>query len=94
LDLLTDESTNRNVLTWLKSWDETVFPDKPRAKKLKAPEQDRHSKNVLFGNRFDAKSPEEIFNFKNKRVIMLYGPPGTGKSTLAKVLATHCGYRP
>ena len=28
-DLLTEESTNRNVLTWLKSWDEVVFPDKP-----------------------------------------------------------------
>ena len=40
------------------------------------------------------KAPEEIFNLNNKRVIMLYGPPGTGKSTMAKVLATHCGYRP
>jgi chromosome transmission fidelity protein 18 len=25
-DLLTDEVTNRNVLTWLKTWDEVVFP--------------------------------------------------------------------
>ena len=24
-DLLTDEQTNRNVLTWFKSWDELVF---------------------------------------------------------------------
>jgi len=29
-DLLTDESVNRNVLTWLKSWDEVVFPSKER----------------------------------------------------------------
>jgi len=27
LDLLTDEVTNRNVLTWLKTWDEVVFPE-------------------------------------------------------------------
>ncbi len=38
LDLLTDEQTNRNVLTWLKSWDEIVFPLKAKPKKLKAPE--------------------------------------------------------
>jgi chromosome transmission fidelity protein 18 len=25
---------------------------------------------------------------------MLYGPPGTGKSTMARVLAHHCGYKP
>ena len=28
LDLLTDEPTNRKVITWLKSWDEVVFPEK------------------------------------------------------------------
>jgi hypothetical protein len=27
-DLLTGEATNRNVLMWLKSWDEVVFPEK------------------------------------------------------------------
>jgi replication-associated recombination protein RarA len=26
--------------------------------------------------------------------LLLYGPPGTGKSTMAKVLAQHCGYEP
>lgn len=25
---------------------------------------------------------------------MLYGPPGTGKSTMARVMATQCGYIP
>jgi len=29
-DLLTDDLTNRKVLTWLKSWDEILFPDKPK----------------------------------------------------------------
>jgi chromosome transmission fidelity protein 18 len=29
-DLLTDEVVNRNVLTWLKSWDEIVFPNKSK----------------------------------------------------------------
>ena len=26
-------------------------------------------------------------------MLVLYGPPGTGKSTMARVLAHHCGYR-
>lgn len=29
-DLLTDEALNRNVLTWLKSWDDIVFPEKEK----------------------------------------------------------------
>jgi chromosome transmission fidelity protein 18 len=37
-DLLTNEVTNRNVLTWLKTWDELVFPSKPKVS-LKIPDQ-------------------------------------------------------
>jgi chromosome transmission fidelity protein 18 len=27
-DLLTPEAQNRNLLTWLKSWDQIVFPER------------------------------------------------------------------
>jgi chromosome transmission fidelity protein 18 len=33
-----------------------------------------------------------MYTFHNKKVLMLYGPPGTGKTTMARVLAKHCGY--
>ena len=36
--------------------------------------------------------PQDIYSYKNKRVLLLYGPPGTGKSTMARLLARHCGY--
>lgn len=29
-DLLTDEVLNRNVLTWIKSWDTVVFPERSK----------------------------------------------------------------
>ena len=28
MDLLTDEITNRKVMTWLKSWDDVAFSDR------------------------------------------------------------------
>ena len=37
---------------------------------------------------------QDLFSYKNKRVLLLYGPPGTGKSTMARFLARHCGYEP
>ena len=36
-DLLSDEVTNRNVLTWLKTWDEVIDPNKPKVN-FKIPE--------------------------------------------------------
>ena len=36
-DLLTCEVINRNVLTWLKTWDEVVFPNNPKLN-LKIPD--------------------------------------------------------
>lgn len=50
MDLLTDEQVNRNVLTWLKTWDEVVFPSNPKVNlKLAA---DIHAKQnpVRFGH--------------------------------------------
>lgn len=29
-DLLSDEVTNRNVLTWIKTWDEVIKPNHPK----------------------------------------------------------------
>ena len=44
-DLLTDEAQNRNVLTWVKSWDPLVFPEKEQVS-LKLPESVLKQKNA------------------------------------------------
>lgn len=79
LDLLTDEKMNREVLKWLKSWDESVFKRAPKA--------------ALFGPSNLDKSDRADSRPEHK-VILLSGPPGHGKTTLAHVVATRCGYCP
>lgn len=50
MDLLTDEQVNRNVLTWFKTWDEVVFPEKKK-ENLRMPEHMAKKQNpVRFGH--------------------------------------------
>eukprot|EP00884_Botryococcus_braunii_P000217 jgi/Botrbrau1/10196/Bobra.116_1s0012.1 len=88
LDLLSDETINREVVRWLKSWDTCVFRaeashDTSRAGKGRdCPAPSRHA-----GTFKGALRPEH-------KVLLLCGAPGLGKTTLAHVVARHCGYRP
>jgi len=102
LELLSDDGTNRLILSWVKSWDYVVF-----GKELPNEGQSAFSTKQL--NIAAAKKRKRVFNqyeadFEDKlleldqfnrpkiKVCLISGPPGLGKTTLAHIIAKHAGY--
>ncbi|KFH68850.1 hypothetical protein MVEG_05654 [Podila verticillata NRRL 6337] len=81
-DLMGDERVNREVLSWIKEWDQCVFG---RKFKKYIPE---HKKQQFkeFGRKPDP------LGRPDRKVLLLTGPPGLGKTTMAHVIAKQAGY--
>uniref|UniRef100_A0A6P7GI80 Chromosome transmission fidelity protein 18 homolog n=1 Tax=Diabrotica virgifera virgifera TaxID=50390 RepID=A0A6P7GI80_DIAVI len=89
VELLSDESTNRIMLKWLKLWDKAVFNRRPKIHPIK-PTTDPKSRFKF--SKFELNTELDEHGRPKYKVALLCGPPGLGKTTLAHVAARHAGY--
>ncbi|KAG0282220.1 hypothetical protein BGZ96_000726 [Linnemannia gamsii] len=80
-DLMGDERVNREVLSWIKEWDQCVFG---RKFNKFTPE---HKKQQFK----EFRKPDALGR-PDRKVLLLTGPPGLGKTTMAHVIAKQAGY--
>lgn len=76
------QTVNRNILTWLKMWDECVFHQKVDDLLASLGEKERE---VLHMDNGKIRRP-------SSKMLLLSGPAGLGKSTLARIVARQAGY--
>uniref|UniRef100_A0A336M1C1 CSON006417 protein n=1 Tax=Culicoides sonorensis TaxID=179676 RepID=A0A336M1C1_CULSO len=102
IDLLSDESCNKNLLKWIKLWDKVVFGrdvrkiDSNNQQKLntfnKKTGRFEQSGGWMKKNRWNLNTELDENNRPIQRIALLCGPPGLGKTTLAITVAKHAGY--
>ncbi|KAK2577163.1 hypothetical protein KPH14_003320 [Odynerus spinipes] len=88
LDLLSDESVNRQLLHWLKLWDKIVFNKEISSQRKKISVSAKMPKKFEYNNQNDVDSK----GYPIHKIVLLTGPPGLGKTTLAHLAAKHAGY--
>ena len=105
-DLLTEEKANREILTWMKSWDDIVFNKKFIIPKIPIPIMNNSLSPIKpkfnkTGLKKDEKNKDNLFQYvevdyirQKHKIILIGGPPGVGKTTLANIIAKQCGYEP
>ncbi|XP_058819117.1 chromosome transmission fidelity protein 18 homolog [Topomyia yanbarensis] len=100
VDLLSDETTNRSLLQWLKLWDKVVFGREPKQKTDSKQLNSFNKKTGRFEsnggwkrkNRSALNTDLDEHGRPMQKVALLCGPPGLGKTTLAHTIARHAGY--
>lgn len=91
--LLSNEKINRGVLKALKQWDSYVFK-KDVVTGSSVPNISYNESSGAAEVEGEAGKTVSSDRRPQQKIILLSGSPGTGKTTLAHVIARHCGYRP
>lgn len=86
-ELIGEERTHREVMTWLKSWDKCVF-GKQTGKKRFREVQPTFNGGAPMSSNF----VKDKWDRPRERILLLGGPAGMGKTTLAHVAAKAAGY--
>lgn len=84
MELLSDETTNRTLLKWMKLWDKVVFNRRPKVK--------MGNGDHLDGGKFKYVSLENSLKLDEDgmpeyRIALLCGPPGLGKKRFVYVVS-------
>lgn len=103
-DLLSSERLNREILSWIKEWDEIVFNKKKNQHQIDKHEGSKskmfHSKytsGVVTSDRTNTQDNSSTVNVLDTRpeqkILLLCGPAGRSKTSMAHILAATAGYR-
>lgn len=87
LELLSDESTNRTLLRWIKLWDKVVFKRRPKIAKKNV----KSKKGAAFFKKNELDETLDENDRPKNKIALLCGAPGLGKTTLAHMVAKHAG---
>lgn len=85
-ELIGEERTHRDVMTWLKSWDKCVFGKQAGKKRF------REAQPPFNGAPMSSNFVKDKWDRPRERILLLGGPAGMGKTTLAHVAAKAAGY--
>lgn len=78
LELLSDESTNRTLLKWLKLWDKVVFNRKPKMKPVVSQDAKSNAQNFSKFKNFELSTKLDEHGRPEHKIVLMCGPPGLG----------------
>ncbi|KAI7952886.1 hypothetical protein MJO29_008517 [Puccinia striiformis f. sp. tritici] len=102
IDLIGDERTFRNAMSWLKTWDRCVFKKAETNKRKRMNSNNNNNSHKVQGqwnsttNSFTEVGTgvdSDPYGRPQEKVLLLAGKPGLGKTTMAEVLAIQAGYQ-